>query len=97
MATASVKLFIRYAVDGQTVRRATKVSMVVGPILTVLNHYHTILALDFHTRFFLQMALTFLVPYSVSTYSAAMACVHTHLAGEAGGAEAEAAPVEKVG
>lgn len=47
-------------------------ALVVGPVLTLINHAHTIIALDFGLRFFLQTALTFCVPYMVSTVSSAM-------------------------
>ena len=72
MAPHGVKLVLRLAVAGSTVARALKVAMVVGPVLTLINHAHTLVALDFNARFFLQTALTFCVPYLVSTYSSAM-------------------------
>ncbi len=57
------------------VKRALKVAAVITPILTVVNHSHEILALDLGAGFWLQVVLTFLVPYAVSTYSSAMALV----------------------
>jgi hypothetical protein len=47
--------------------------MIVGPILTLINQYDTIASGAFGVRFFLKMGLTFLVPYSVSSYSSVMA------------------------
>jgi hypothetical protein len=47
--------------------------MIVGPILTLINQYDTIASGSFGARFFLKMVLTFLVPYSVSSYSSVMA------------------------
>ena len=49
-----------------------KVACIVTPILTLFNHSHEIIALDFSARFFFQVCLTFCVPYTVSTYSSAM-------------------------
>lgn len=56
-----------------TVRRAVTVAMIVGPVLTLINQYDTIASGSFGARFFFKMALTFLVPYSVSSYSSMMA------------------------
>ncbi len=57
----------------ETVKRALKVASVVGPILTVINQYDLLLNLEFSPRLGLKIALTFLVPYSVSSYSSARA------------------------
>jgi hypothetical protein len=72
MGREGVTLFVKHSIAGSTVRRALKVALVVGPLLVLINQAHTILALDFGLRFFLQVALTFCVPYLVSTYSSAM-------------------------
>jgi hypothetical protein len=56
-----------------TVRRAVTVAMIVGPILTLINQYDAIASGSFGAKFFFKMALTFLVPYSVSSYSSVMA------------------------
>jgi hypothetical protein len=56
-----------------TVRRAVGVAAVVGPVLTVINQPEALLALEFPPRVLLKIALTFLVPYSVSSYSSAQA------------------------
>ncbi len=57
----------------ETVWRALKVAGIVGPILTVINQYDLLLNLDFSARLGFKTALTFLVPYSVSSYSSARA------------------------
>ena len=57
----------------ETVWRALKVASIVGPILTVINQYDLLLSLDFSARLGFKIALTFLVPYSVSSYSSARA------------------------
>jgi hypothetical protein len=56
-----------------TVRRAVTVAMIVGPILTLINQYDAIVSGSFGAKFFFKMGLTFLVPYSVSSYSSVMA------------------------
>jgi hypothetical protein len=56
-----------------TMRRAVTVAMIVGPILTLINQYDAIASGSFDTKFFFKMGLTFLVPYSVSSYSSVMA------------------------
>ncbi|HZA22312.1 MAG TPA: nitrate/nitrite transporter NrtS, partial [Dehalococcoidia bacterium] len=56
-----------------TVRRAVIVAMIVGPVLTLINQYDAIASGSFGARFFFKMGLTFLVPYSVSSYSSVMA------------------------
>ena len=57
----------------ETVSRALKVAGIVGPILTVINQYDLLLNLDFSPRLGFKTVLTFLVPYSVSSYSSARA------------------------
>ena len=57
----------------ETVWRALKVAGIVGPVLTVINQYDLLLNLDFSPRLCFKIALTFLVPYSVSSYSSARA------------------------
>lgn len=66
------KLFLKYSLARPTVWRALKVALFVGPVLTLINQAHRIVALDFDLRFVVQTALTFCVPYLVSTYSSAM-------------------------
>lgn len=57
----------------ETVSRALKVAGIVGPILTVINQYDLLWNLDFSPRLGFKTVLTFLVPYSVSSYSSARA------------------------
>ena len=61
-----------------TVIRAVKVSCVITPILTVFNHYQEIVDLRLGLSFWVQVLLTFTVPYCVSTYSSAMASMAAH-------------------
>ncbi len=57
----------------ETVWRALKVAGIVGPLLTAINQYDLLWNLDFSPELYCKIALTFLVPYSVSSYSSATA------------------------
>ena len=67
-----MKLFFQQARRPSTIKRALRVALVITPILTVFNHYQEIMALRLDFHFWIQVGLTFVVPYSVSTYSSAM-------------------------
>lgn len=70
--------FFRYALMPTTVRRAFKVALIITPILTVFNHFQEIRELNMGGGFWLQVGLTFLVPYCVSTFSSAQAARGEH-------------------
>ena len=72
MKLEGTKEFLKFACLGSTIVRALKVALLVTPVLTVMNHSQEIIELNFSVEFFLQMVLTFCVPYMVSTYSSAM-------------------------
>jgi hypothetical protein len=48
---------------------AIKVAIVVGTILALINHGPALLTLELGRQQIVQIALTYLVPYGVSTYS----------------------------
>ena len=52
-----------------TVRRARQTALIVGTVLLVINHGPAILAGELTGGRVLQILLTFLVPYTVSTIS----------------------------
>ena len=58
------QLFLR-----PVVLTAIKVALVVGTVLALMNHGPALLALELSSQQMLQIALTYLVPYGVSTYS----------------------------
>ena len=58
------QLFLR-----PVVLTAIKVALVVGTVLALVNHGPALLALELSRQQMLQIALTYLVPYGVSTYS----------------------------
>jgi hypothetical protein len=55
------------------VQRALRVGLIVGTILMLINHGDAILAGDLNPKRLLKMLLTYLVPYSVSTYASVSA------------------------
>lgn len=65
--------FLALAASGQVVRTASKLSLVVGTILALINHGPGIANASLSDGNVLQIALTYLVPYCVSTYSSVRA------------------------
>jgi len=66
-----VRKLFHYWFRRETVIRAVKVAAVVGPILTVINQGDVLLNGPYSPRLFFKICLTFLVPYSVSSFSSA--------------------------
>ncbi len=58
------------------VLRSLKVALLVGTVLAILNHYDAILSHSAGPTTFLQILITYAVPYAVSIYGAAMQAVH---------------------
>ncbi len=52
----------------QTVRRAQRVALVVGTVLNLINHYDLMFGVAMTSSIAIQIALTYLVPYMVSTH-----------------------------
>jgi hypothetical protein len=61
--------WLAVATERAVVLRACKFAVVVGAVLIAINHGDALLAGDVSTRRLLQMGLTVLVPYVVSTLS----------------------------
>ena len=61
--------WLKLATQPAVVRRAFKTALVVGCILVAINHGDTLWVGDVGAGRLLQMVLTFLVPYAVSTTS----------------------------
>jgi len=57
------------ALRADVVRRSLRVALVVGSLLVAINHGDHLLSGGVTTTGWLKMALTFLVPYAVSTYA----------------------------
>ena len=67
-----MKLFLKHATDRVCVYRSLKVALVVGTILALINHFDTIFTGSLTAKHIFKILLTYLVPYSVSTYGSAM-------------------------
>lgn len=78
----SLRRFVYHLFRRETVVRAAKVAGVVGPILTLINQYDVLLNLDLSLRLVAKIGLTFLVPYSVSSFSSARAYMDNEMATE---------------
>jgi hypothetical protein len=54
--------------ERQVVRLALKVTLVVGTILNLINHFDLLLGAPASSGTFVQIVLTYIVPYCVSTH-----------------------------
>ena len=66
-----MKIFFKYAVQKATIIRSIKVSLFVGTILALINHYDEILKGELTSTSLFQIILTYLVPYLVATNGSA--------------------------
>jgi hypothetical protein len=67
-----MRIFLKYAFQPATVKRSIKVASVVGTVLAAINHYDMFLSGVYSTRRCIQIAVTYCVPFSVSTVSSAL-------------------------
>ena len=58
------------------VRRSARVALVVGTLLVLINYIDKLVALEIGAADVVKIALTYLVPYCVSTYASVMTAVH---------------------
>jgi len=65
--------FLTVALSNEVIVTALKLSLLVGTILALINHGSEILQGSLTKENIYQIALTNLVPYSVSTYSSVKA------------------------
>jgi PAS domain S-box-containing protein len=68
-----LSLFFKLAKNQNIVKRALKVSLIVGIVLNVINQWEDLSQLNFSHINYFKFLLTFMVPYMVSTYSSVMA------------------------
>ena len=59
---------LRKCCDPTIVLRALTVAIVVGSILNFINHYDLLLGKSLSSQTLIQMGLTYVVPYIVSTH-----------------------------
>ncbi len=65
---SDIKQSLAYAFQPATVWRALRVSAVIGTLLTVINHYDDWFQGEMASINLVQIGLTYLVPYLVSTH-----------------------------
>ena len=70
---STLPAFWTIATSRYVVRRATRIALVVGVVIALINHGDRMVGGSMDAMAWLKCALTFLVPYSVSTYSAVQA------------------------
>lgn len=74
-----MKHFIRHAKRKHNIGRAIKVGLVVGTILAAINHYDMFLVGEYSITRFIQIGVTYLVPFSVNLHGSAMSGRHHEL------------------
>lgn len=67
------RAWLALATQPPIVRRSLRVALVVGTVLTLINQGDRVLALDIDAPAMARIALTYLVPYAVSTWAAVAA------------------------
>lgn len=76
--TEYLKHFIKHCKSRAVVIRSTKVALIVGTILALINHSDVLITRSLTTTSALQIFLTYFVPYVVSMTSSAMQASNTH-------------------
>lgn len=76
------RLVLRLATRRSVVKRALLVSLIVGHVIGAINHGDKILAGVMAQGDWIKVALTFLVPYCVSSFSAVMAVLEQERVGQ---------------
>ncbi len=61
------------AMRADVLKRSTRVALLVGIILIVINYFDRILVGNLHTLDYVKMAMTFCVPFCVSTHASVSA------------------------
>ena len=65
--------FFAIATERTVVMRAARIAFIVGIVLALINHGNRLITGAITGEVLLKIALTFLVPYCVSTYSSVLA------------------------
>jgi hypothetical protein len=64
-----MSMYIKTALRPEVLTTAVKISVVVGTMLALINHSPEIFSFTLSKQNIVQIFLTYLVPYGVSTYS----------------------------
>ncbi len=65
----NAKDWLKLALRRDIVSRSVRVGLVVGTLLAVINHGDRLLSADVDSNMLLKIILTYLVPFSVSTWA----------------------------
>jgi hypothetical protein len=76
-----MRLFFKHARDPVCVIRAVKVALFVGTVLCFINHFDEIIHGVLTSTNMIQIGITYMVPYSTSTFGSAMQARHIELNG----------------
>lgn len=71
----AARTFLHHATARETVRRACGVASVVSPLLLLVNHLDLVLTQPLSLEVLRRLAMNFVVPYLVSSYSSARAAL----------------------
>lgn len=64
------KIYCEIVISPNVIKRAMKVSLIVGTTLNLINQGEALIALHFVDLNLLKLVLTYVVPYGVTTYTA---------------------------
>ena len=70
MSYEHFKIYCRIAISKPIVTRALKISVLVGTLLNLINQGDRLFSMEFEEINMIKFLLTYLVPYSVTTYTA---------------------------
>jgi len=73
------KLYCQIVLSSNVIKRALKVSLVVGSILNIINQGEVLSTLDTDKINFIKFVLTYFVPYAVTTYTATSLKLEFHI------------------
>ncbi len=65
----NAKDWLKLALRRDILSRSVRVGLVVGTLLAVINHGDRLLSADVDSNMLLKIILTYLVPFSVSTWA----------------------------
>ena len=72
----SVRFFLACFFQRTTILKSVKVSLVVGPVLVLVNHFEILFGAALSLKLAIKLLLCFLVPFCVSGYSSATAMMN---------------------
>jgi hypothetical protein len=64
-----MRTILGYCLERDTLARSAKTALVVGTILALINHGQDLLSGQLSLRWVVPLLVTYLVPFSVATYS----------------------------